>query len=576
MELALQVVGMKLNGKLEDPRSVAMRIIGTAGGDGSSTSTQQSPGGNCGTQYQLSTALSSLRPLSFARGGDGKQFQKLILDFLMILDADIHGASARKTLSVISHQASSGQTLLHLACFLDYSDLTSFLITRGIDMDARDRNGCTALHFAALRGSKECARLLFLAGADREIVNVLGKTPLEVATNGLFENLVPSNILPVHGVEGTSDDEAAWGDVEDEEDQPRTRHAGLGKRLHRKSFVRDGNPMLSSGLTPPFPMVHQESEAEDSLATGSSITKEVKDAKTKEDAKDQDGKPLREQFTDKATATIIDLIYRTVTQLQHPQGIIPNVAQQVQDLKHLQLPGMGALQQVPAVFPVFVPIPAWLWSDGARREDGTASTGELKGPAPQLKSIWEKLVLTSGIASLNANATPPPPYEEREGTSHEQDGTVSNTRTDAELPDQHGSQAGTPLAGRRQVHYPDGPAPPEEEVNSYGYRRAATKAAKMQKKREYLVLSLVPFSSFYRRPYVGYILDTDSPPWVLLDVYSCRLDKHLFREGHDPFKGYSGVQRGNATVALLRLSLSPFPLVQTIHLYRLLVAIYSR
>ncbi|KAF9646567.1 ankyrin, partial [Thelephora ganbajun] len=59
-----------------------------------------------------------------------------------------------------------GQTLLHLACFLDYSDLVSFLITRGIDMDARDRNGCTALHFAALNGSKECARLLLIAGAD--------------------------------------------------------------------------------------------------------------------------------------------------------------------------------------------------------------------------------------------------------------------------------------------------------------------------------------------------------------------------------------------------------------------------
>jgi len=197
---------------------------------------------------------------------------------------------------------------------------------------------------------------------------------------------------------------------------------------------------------------------------------------------------LREPFTDKATATIIDLIYRTVTQLQHPQGIIPNVAQQVQDLKHLQLPGMGAFQQVPAVFPVFVPIPAWLWSDGARREDETAGPGELKGPAPQLKSIWEKLVLTSGMASSNANAAPPPPYEEREGSSDERDGAVSNNRTDPERQDQHESQVGTPLVGRRQVHYPDIPAPPEEEVNSYGYKRVATKGAKMQKKHDRMLI----------------------------------------------------------------------------------------
>jgi hypothetical protein len=77
-------------------------------------------------------------------------------------------------------------------------------------------------------------------------------------------------------------------------------------------------------------------------------------------------------------------------------------------------PRYGRLQQVPAVFPVFVPIPAWLWSDGARREDGAAGPGELKGQAPQLKSIWEKLVLTSGMASLNANARRRLPHTKRE------------------------------------------------------------------------------------------------------------------------------------------------------------------
>ena len=486
MELALQVVGMKLNGKLEDPRSVAMRIIGTAGSDGSSSgSTQQSQGGDGGMQYQRSTAVSSLRPLLFARGGDGEQFQKLILNFLMVLDVDVGDATVRSTSSVISHQTNSGQTLLHLACFLNYSDLVSFLIFLGIDMDTRDRNGCTALHFAALGGSKECARLLLIAGADEEIVNVLGKTPAEVATDGFFESLVPSDILPASSTEEASDDEATWGDAEDEEGQPRTKHDCSPRRLHRKSFVRDGNPMLSSGLTAPSPMTRQESEADDPPVVSSSVSKDARDAKIKGDAKGEDSKSLKEPFTDKATATIIDLIYRTLTQLQHPQGIIPNVAQQVQDLRHLQLPGMGALQQVPAVFPVFVPIPAWLWSDGARREDGTAGPGELKGPAPQLKSIWEKLVLTSGMVGLNANATPPPPYEERESTVHEQDGTTSCARADAEH--QAGSQVDTPLIGRRQVHYPDGPVPPEEEVNSYGYRRAATKKAKMQKKRECLI-----------------------------------------------------------------------------------------
>lgn len=497
MELALQVVGMKLNGKLEDPRSVAMRIIGTAGGDGnSSTSAQQPQGGDGEMQYQLSTAVSSLRPLLFARGGDGEQFQKLILDFLMMLDVDLGDTTARSTTSVISHQTNSGQTLLHLACFLNYSDLVSFLITRGIDMDVRDRNGCTALHFAALSGSKECARLLLIAGADMEIVDVLGKTPVEVASDGFFESLLPGDMLPVHSTEGVSDDEAAWGDVEDEEDKPRIKNACLAKKLHRKSFVRDGNATLSFGLTPPPTMIRQESEADDPP-----IPKEPRDTKIKADAKDKDEKPLKEPSTDKVAATIIDLIYRTLTQLQHPQGIIPNVAQQVQDLKYLQLPGMGALQQVPAVFPIFVPIPAWLWSDGVRREDGAAGPGELRGQTPQLKSIWEKLVLTSGMTSLNPNtAAPPPPYVERETTGHEQDTATSNARTDAENQDQAGSQVGAPLVGRRQAHYPDRPAPPEEEVNSYGYRRGTTKAPKIQKKRESSVLREQSWELFLTLP----------------------------------------------------------------------------
>ena len=486
MELALQVVGMKLNGKLEDPRSVAMRIIGTTGNDGSSsTSSHQSPGGDGGMQYQSSTAVSSLFPLLFARGGDGEQFEKLILDFLTMLDVDIGDSTARSTSSVISHQANSGQTLLHLACFLNYSNLVSFLINRDIDMDARDKNGCTALHFAALSRSQECARLLLRAGADREIVNVLGKTPAETATDGFFEILVQSDIFPPCGEEGTSDDEATWGDVEDEEDLPKAKHVGFARRLHRKSFIRDGTPTLSSGLTPSPHVVRQESEADDPPVTSPPIAKESKDTRTKANAKEK-GKSLKEPFTDKATAKIIDLIYRTLTQLQHPQGIIPNVAQQMQDLRHLQLPGIGALQQVPAVFPVFVPIPAWLWSDGGRREDVTAGPGELRGPAPQLRSIWEKLVLTSGMASLNTNVTPPPPYKEREGANCEQDRTTSNSRTDAEHQDRPGSPVGTPLVSRRQVHYPDGPAPPEEEVNSYGYRRAATKVVKAQKKRKFV------------------------------------------------------------------------------------------
>jgi len=63
-------------------------------------------------------------------------------------------------------------------------DATRYLIsTLRVDVNARDKEGDTALHDAARFGHAEVVRLLVAGGADLSIRNNAGFTALEVATD---------------------------------------------------------------------------------------------------------------------------------------------------------------------------------------------------------------------------------------------------------------------------------------------------------------------------------------------------------------------------------------------------------
>lgn len=55
------------------------------------------------------------------------------------------------------------------------------MLDAGEPIDKRDDSGCTALHFAADRGSMEAARLLISAGADINAQDADGQTPMHYA-----------------------------------------------------------------------------------------------------------------------------------------------------------------------------------------------------------------------------------------------------------------------------------------------------------------------------------------------------------------------------------------------------------
>lgn len=381
MELALQVVGLKMTGKIEDARDVAMRIVNTTGPDNMNNTVANTPGGSM--QLAGSSRFSAdLLHLLSTRFGEAGDFEKLILDFLAVLNTPLN-VSTPSIASTISHTTTSGQTMLHLASFLGFSKVVQFLLAHHIDIDARDKNGYTALHCAVLKNSSACVRLLIEAGAALDIVNALGKTAAELASSGLFAELFaedPSADDEDSADSWTDDDgdeEAAWGDVEAVSDDD--KRATVSRLRRRKSFRKPfSTKEKPSHHKPSAPRPSTSSDDEDAVAR-------PPPSKKAKDANIVDEKQM--------AASIMEMVQRTFAQFQHPQGMMPNFP--------LHLPGMpawGALPQMPAAFPVFVPMPA-LW--GERRSDGAQSSDEgervPKFPqwrgiptAQEWKAMWER------------------------------------------------------------------------------------------------------------------------------------------------------------------------------------------
>lgn len=217
LELALQVVGLKMTGRLEDAKNVAMRseslfslvqdradavtVVGSSANTGMapSTSRHASPTDNSGLMLSMAAATAAvLHPPANSRTSSRRSsidlsasntplnFEAIVIRFLSLLDLDpseIPGSTPLPLASgsPISHANKQRHTLLHLAAVLGFHRLSQFLIARGIDLESPDKNGFTALHFAALYGRVAIARQLLDAGAASYARNGAGKTAHEIA-----------------------------------------------------------------------------------------------------------------------------------------------------------------------------------------------------------------------------------------------------------------------------------------------------------------------------------------------------------------------------------------------------------
>jgi len=122
-----------------------------------------------------------------------KDFPDKIMDCIRYNDASCVADLLGKKVTISSIN-SGGATLLHEACRNKRSaDVVKLLLSRGSEVNAKDNNGYTPLHIAALNGCYDIIKILIESGADKNAKDNDGNTPYDravwVQQTGVYELL---------------------------------------------------------------------------------------------------------------------------------------------------------------------------------------------------------------------------------------------------------------------------------------------------------------------------------------------------------------------------------------------------
>ncbi|KAF0405052.1 Mga2p [Gigaspora margarita] len=335
MELALQVVGMKMTGKLEDARNIAMRIVG--GTDNNQNSVNNSNGDMNGMQHHLS---------SFARQADN--FEEHVIATLALMDA------FETEYDSISLQNRQQHTMLHMASMLGYKRLCAYLIEKDINVDMQDKYGFTALHYSAWTGREDIVRMLLTAGSDDIIRNSNEKTASDLAASRTFHNIVSLiasyrvdsgvSLSPTSSEEFSSEnsDYDSWYNSEDDElNLDDDRNQNPVESDYGMSNVNISRQRVIENVTPNISWVDAETA---SGLLNNKLKKDdgIIDAEVVDEEKKTNKQPLSEIATDLATASTIWL-QRTFAHMHMPNiGKPPQINIHLPNIKmpNLQMPNL--------------------------------------------------------------------------------------------------------------------------------------------------------------------------------------------------------------------------------------------
>ncbi|WFD31491.1 hypothetical protein MSPP1_002528 [Malassezia sp. CBS 17886] len=190
MELALQVVGLQMMGQMASARDVAMRIVnsqsGKEGGAGAGAAGAACDAVDTASHAVAWAAARESSPVSallasarLRSGGAMPTVQDLLIEFLALLDVPSGGPPL--STPPIHACNSRCHTLLHLAVFLGLRRLVDDLLNRGCPVNARDVNGYTALHFAAMYTDVPIVEALLRSGASLSVRTDDGLLPVDVS-----------------------------------------------------------------------------------------------------------------------------------------------------------------------------------------------------------------------------------------------------------------------------------------------------------------------------------------------------------------------------------------------------------
>ncbi|ODQ78605.1 hypothetical protein BABINDRAFT_162805 [Babjeviella inositovora NRRL Y-12698] len=160
IELALQIVGLKMNGKLEDARNIAKRIVGT-----DSTGGTHALGSASGNAHGASDATSAsvtdewyenAQNTANLLSQSGVSTEEILTKFLSLVDLP----NCPITTPNFNLCTPEGQTMLHLATLKSFTDLVKFLIFHGCKVDCKDKQGLTPLFYAGMTGNRRLIKVL--------------------------------------------------------------------------------------------------------------------------------------------------------------------------------------------------------------------------------------------------------------------------------------------------------------------------------------------------------------------------------------------------------------------------------
>lgn len=192
MELALQVVGLKTMGKVEDARQIAMRIVqgdnNSGHKDGSNSfnhgasSTSASARNVDGFRYKL-TPLAATAVYDNARQLFLSRLEELVMSTLLTMDRIDMNTDYLQLTNRNQH------SLLHLATICGYAGLVETLVKLKCDVNQVDKNGFTALHFASWSGKYNIVQIL-IPSSNLKIANRVGKTAERLAIEAGHKDIV--------------------------------------------------------------------------------------------------------------------------------------------------------------------------------------------------------------------------------------------------------------------------------------------------------------------------------------------------------------------------------------------------
>jgi ankyrin repeat protein len=183
------------NGVTQETMELAVRVRDRGpGANGNETATgssgtQQSNGTGTGTNGISNQAQSGSNPTQT------NSLQTTLTDYIASIDEPSPGSLRHS--GAINTRNDVQQTLVHLATVLGYEKLLRHLLVYGAQLDIPDVNGFTPLAFAAYCGQISCARVLIQAGATYDVPTYMGEFPLDLARsagNTAIEQLLLSAV----------------------------------------------------------------------------------------------------------------------------------------------------------------------------------------------------------------------------------------------------------------------------------------------------------------------------------------------------------------------------------------------